>query len=188
MHATDELEEAAELLGAPIIKALLGKAAVPDDSPYTTGGIGLLGTEPSQDALEACDTLFIVGTSFPYIEFLPKPGSVKCVQIDIDPQRVSLRHPADVALVGDAKVSLRALMPMLKKHDKGFLKKAQKGKEQWQKLMEERGTNPARPDAAGGGGLGAGQAHSVERHCHLRLRHHHHLVGALRARAARPEA
>ncbi len=152
MHATDELEEAAELLGAPIIKALLGKAAVPDDSPYTTGGIGLLGTEPSQDALEACDTLFIVGSSFPYIEFLPKPGSVKCVQIDIDPQRVSLRHPADVALVGDAKVSLRALMPKLKKHDKGFLKKAQKGKEQWQKMLEDRGTNPARPmrpDAVG---------------------------------------
>lgn len=145
MHATNELEEIAELLGAPIIKALLGKAAVPDDSPYTTGGIGLLGTEPSQDALEACDTLFIVGSSYPYIEFLPKPGSVKCVQIDIDPQRVSLRHPADVALVGDAKVCLRVLMPKLKKHDKGFLKKAQKGKEQWQKLMEERGTNPARP-------------------------------------------
>ena len=145
MHATDELEEAAELLGAPIVKALLGKASVPDDSPYTTGGIGLLGTEPSQDALEGCDTLFIVGSSFPYIEFLPRPGSVKCVQIEIDPQRVSLRHPADVALVGDSKVCLRALLPKLKKHDKGFLKKAQKGKEHWQKLLDERGANPARP-------------------------------------------
>jgi pyruvate dehydrogenase (quinone) len=145
LHASEELERAAELLGAPIIKALLGKAAVPDDSPYTTGGIGLLGTEPSQDALEACDTLFIIGSSFPYIEFLPKPGSVKCVQIEIEPQRVSLRHPADVALVGDTKVCLRALLPMLKQHDKGFLKRAQKGKAQWQKLMEERGTNSARP-------------------------------------------
>ena len=93
----------AETLGAPVVKALLGKAAVPDDSPYTTGGIGLLGTEPSQDAIEGCDTLVMVGTSFPYIEFLPQPGSIKCVQIDIDPQRISLRHPADVGLVGDAE-------------------------------------------------------------------------------------
>ena len=152
LHASDELEKTAELLGAPIVKALLGKAAVPDDSPYTTGGIGLLGTEPSQDALEACDTLFIVGSSFPYIEFLPKPGSVKCVQIEIDAQRVSLRHPADVALVGDARVCLRALLPLLKQHDKGFLKRAQKGKAHWEKLLEERGANPAqpmRPDVVG---------------------------------------
>jgi pyruvate dehydrogenase (quinone)/pyruvate oxidase len=145
LQATSELEKVAEILGAPIIKALLGKAAVPDDSPYTTGGIGLLGTEPSQDALEACDTLFIIGSSFPYVEFLPKPGSVKCVQIEIDPQRVSLRHPADVALVGDVRVSLRALMPILKQHDSDFLKKAQKGKANWQKLMDQRGTNPTKP-------------------------------------------
>jgi len=145
LHATDELEKTAELLGAPIVKALLGKAAVPDDSPYTTGGIGLLGTEPSQDALDDCDTLFIVGSSFPYIEFLPAPGTVKCVQIEIDPQRVSLRHPADVALVADTKICLRALMPLLKKHDRGFLDKAQRGKAKWQKLMEERGTRPDKP-------------------------------------------
>jgi pyruvate dehydrogenase (quinone)/pyruvate oxidase len=87
--ATGELEETAETLGAPIIKALLGKAAVPDDSPYTTGGIGLLGTLPSQEALEECDTLFMVGTSFPYIEFLPKPGQARSVQIDLDPARAS---------------------------------------------------------------------------------------------------
>ena len=145
MHATQELEELAETLGAPVIKALLGKAAVPDDSPYTTGGIGLLGTEPSQDAIEGCDTLLMVGTSFPYIEFLPEPGSIKCVQIDIDPQRISLRHPVDVGLVGDAKNTLRALLPLLKKHDKSFLEKAQKAKVEWQKLMEERGTRPDKP-------------------------------------------
>ncbi len=145
LHATEELEEAAEMLGAPIIKALLGKAAVPDDSPYTTGGIGLLGTEPSQDAIEECDTLFMIGTSFPYIEFLPKPGSVKCVQIDTDPQRISLRHPADVGLVGDAKNTLRSLIPFLKQHDKSFLEKAQKGKAAWQQLMEERGTRQDKP-------------------------------------------
>lgn len=145
LHATQELEDAAEILGAPVIKALLGKAAVPDDSPYTTGGIGLLGTEPSQDAMEGCDTLFIIGSSFPYIEFLPEPGSVKCVQIELEPQRVSLRHPADVALVGDTKTCLRALIPMLKKHDKAFLKKMQEAKAEWQKLMEERGTRDDKP-------------------------------------------
>ena len=152
LHATDELEKAAQLLHAPIVKALLGKAAVPDDSPSTTGGIGLLGTEPSQDALEECDTLFIVGSSFPYIEFLPKPGTVKCVQIEIDPQRVSLRHPADVALVADAKTALRALLPLLRQHGGSFLKKAQEGKAKWQKLMEERGTRsdkPMKPDVVG---------------------------------------
>jgi pyruvate dehydrogenase (quinone) len=145
LHATQELEEVAEVLGAPVVKALLGKAAVPDDSPYTTGGIGLLGTEPSQDAIEGCDTLFIIGSSFPYIEFLPEPGSVKCVQIDVDPQRISLRHPANVGLVGDSKTCLRALIPLLKTHDKGFLKKAQKAKTDWQTLMEERGTRDDKP-------------------------------------------
>jgi pyruvate dehydrogenase (quinone)/pyruvate oxidase len=152
LQATDELEAMAEKLGAPIIKPLLGKAAVPDDSPYTTGGIGLLGTEPSQEALEDCDTLFMVGTSFPYIEFLPEPGSVKCVQIDLDPQRISLRYPADVGLVGDSKNCLRALLPMVRQHKKGFLEKAQKAKKDWQKLMEERGTwmdKPMKPQVVG---------------------------------------
>src|SRR5579875_1360760 len=150
--AMDEMEQISELLGAPIIKALLGKAVVPDDSPYTTGGIGLLGTEPSQDALEDCDTLFIVGSSFPYIEFLPEPGSVKCVQIDLDPQRISLRYPADVGLVGSSKACLKGLMPLLKKHDKGFLKKAQRGKKEWEELMETRGTmmdKPMKPQLVG---------------------------------------
>jgi pyruvate dehydrogenase (quinone)/pyruvate oxidase len=152
LHATAELEEIAEVLGAPIVKALLGKAAVPDDSSYTTGGIGLLGTEPSQEAIENCDTLFMVGTSFPYVEYLPEPGSVKCVQIDIDPQRISLRHPADVGLVGDAKTCLRALIPLLKKHNKSFLEKARKGKADWEKIMEERGTrndHPMKPQVIG---------------------------------------
>ena len=101
MRATDELEQVAERLGAPIIKALLGKAAVPDDSPYTTGGIGLLGTRPSQEALETCDTLLMAGTSFPYIEFFPKPGQARGVQIDLDPSRIGLRYPVEVGLVGD---------------------------------------------------------------------------------------
>ncbi|MBV8812541.1 MAG: pyruvate oxidase [Acidobacteriaceae bacterium] len=135
-----QLERIAELLGAPIVKPLLGKACVPDDSPYTTGGIGLLGTKPSEDAMEECDTLLIVGSSFPYIAFYPKPGQAKCVQIDIDPTRISLRYPADVALVGDTGQTLSALIPLLKKKSKSFLEKAQKGMKEWKELMEERGT------------------------------------------------
>jgi pyruvate dehydrogenase (quinone) len=152
LRATEELEQTAEVLGAPIVKALLGKAAVPDDSPYTTGGIGLLGTEPSQDALEECDTLLIVGSSFPYIEFLPKPGSVKCVQIEWDPQRIGLRYAPEVGLVGDSQTCLRALLPRLTTHDKKFLERAQKSKEQWQKRMEEQATRddkPMKPQVAG---------------------------------------
>jgi pyruvate dehydrogenase (quinone)/pyruvate oxidase len=92
LHATDELEQTAVRLAAPIVKALLGKAAVPDDSPYTTGSIGLLGTKPSQEALEECDTLLIVGSSFPYIEFLPKPGQARGVQIELDLRRKTERE------------------------------------------------------------------------------------------------
>jgi len=141
LHATDELEQVAEKLGAPIIKALLGKAAVPDESPYTTGGIGLLGTRPSQDALEACDTLLMVGTSFPYIEFLPKPGQAHAVQIDVDPMRIGLRYPVEVGLAGDSQQTLQVLSPWLEHNaDRSFLEKAQAGMREWWTLMEERGT------------------------------------------------
>ena len=95
-----------------MVKALLGKAVLPDRSPYTTGGLGLLGTAPSVDAMEECDTLILIGTSYPYMEFLPKPGQAKCVQIEIDPTRIGLRHQVDAALVGDAKTILQALLPL----------------------------------------------------------------------------
>lgn len=141
LHATAQLEEAAATLGAPIIKALLGKAAVPDDSPYTTGGIGLLGTRPSQDAVEECDTLLMVGTSFPYIEFLPKPGQARGVQVDADPARIGLRYPVEVGLVGDSADTLAALLPFLeRKDDRSFLEKAQAGMKKWWALMEELGS------------------------------------------------
>jgi len=141
LKATDELEQVAERLAAPIVKALLGKAAVPDDSPYTTGQVGLLGTRPSQEAFEECDTLLMVGTSFPYIEFLPKPGQARAVQIDIDAVRIGLRYPVEVGLVGDARRALEALLPLLEYHDdRRFLEKAQQGMKEWWKLMEERGT------------------------------------------------
>ena len=90
---------------------------MPDDSPYTTGGIGLLGTKPSQEALEACDTLLMVGTSFPYIEFLPKPGQARGVQIDLDPTRIGLRYPVEVGLVGDSRRTLQALLPLLSRNE-----------------------------------------------------------------------
>ena len=146
LDATDELEKTAELLGAPIVKALLGKACVPDDSPYTTGGIGLLGTKPSQEALEDCDTLLLVGTSFPYIEFMPKPGQARGVQIELDPKRIGLRYPVEVGLVGDSRNTLRELIPLLKRHeDRKFLGAAQAGMKDWWELMEKRATRPDKP-------------------------------------------
>jgi pyruvate dehydrogenase (quinone)/pyruvate oxidase len=146
LHATDELEQVAETLGAPIIKALLGKAAVPDDSPYTTGGIGLLGTRPSQEAMEQCDTILIVGSAFPYIEFMPKPDEARGVQIDRDPQQIGLRFPAEVGLVGDSRQTLRSLIPLLKKNQsRKFLEKAQSSMRDWWKTMEERGTRRDKP-------------------------------------------
>lgn len=146
LRAETELTTVAETLGAPIVKALLGKACVPDNSPYTTGGIGLLGTRPSQDALEECDTLLMVGTSFPYIEFLPKPGQARAVQIDLDPTRIGLRYPVELGLAGDARACLQALIPLLQRNeDRGFLEKAQRGMRDWWKLMKERGTRSDLP-------------------------------------------
>lgn len=146
LGAADELERVAEVLAAPIVKALLGKGAVPDDSPYTTGGIGLLGTHPSQEVLERCDTLLMVGTAFPYIEFLPRPGQARAVQIDVDPARIGLRYPVEVGLVADSRRALQALLPLLeRREDRRFLESAQVAKQEWWKLMEERGTRPDRP-------------------------------------------
>jgi pyruvate dehydrogenase (quinone) len=138
LGAGTELEHVADTLGAPIVKALLGKAVVPDNSPYTTGCVGLLGTRPSQEAMEQCDTLLMVGTSFPYIEFLPKPGQARAVQIELDPMRIGLRYPVDVGLIGDSRRTLQALRPLLlRREDRAFLEKAQKGMADWWKLMDQ---------------------------------------------------
>jgi pyruvate dehydrogenase (quinone) len=146
LGARKELEEMAEMLGAPIAKPILGKACVPDESPYCTGGVGLLGTRPSQEALEGCDTLLIVGSSFPYIEFYPKPGQARCVQIELDPPKIGLRYPVEVGLVGDSLRVLRRLIPLLDRNpDRSWLERAQKSKEEWMKLMEERGTRRDMP-------------------------------------------
>ena len=144
--AADELEQVAERLGAPIIKTILGKAAIPDDHPYTTGGIGLLGTKPSQEAIEQCDTLLMVGTSFPYMEFLPKPGQARAVQIDIDAARIGLRYPVEVGLVSDGRRTLQQLLPLLPRNeDRKFLKQAQAGMQKWWTLIEGQGTRPDVP-------------------------------------------
>jgi pyruvate dehydrogenase (quinone)/pyruvate oxidase len=146
LGAAAELEQTAELLGAPIVKPLLGKAAVPDDSPYTTGCVGLLGTRPSQEAIEHCDTILMVGTSFPYLEFLPKPGQARGVQIELDPMRIGLRYPVEVGLVGDSRRTLQALLPMLRRNDdRSFLEKAQKGMADWWTLMEQHGARTETP-------------------------------------------
>lgn len=146
LRATDELEALADAVAGPVVKALLGKACVPDDSPFTTGGIGLLGTRPSQEAMETCDTLFLVGTSFPYIEFLPKPGQARGVQLDLDPTRIGLRYPVAVGLVGDCPASLKALLPLLtRKTDRSFLESARAGMAEWNKLMLERATRTDKP-------------------------------------------
>ncbi len=140
LGAKEEVAQLAETVGGPVVKALLGKAVLPDRSPYTTGGLGLLGTSPSVDAMEECDTLIMIGTSYPYMEFLPKPGQAKCVQIELDPTRIGLRHQTDAALVGDAKTILQALLPLLTRKKSSFLKKSQERMKGWNELMEERGT------------------------------------------------
>jgi pyruvate dehydrogenase (quinone) len=144
--ARAELEQLAEVLGAPIAKASLGKDCVPDDHPYVTGGIGVLGTRPTQDAMEGCDAFVLVGSSMPYIEFLPQPGQAVCVQIDDKPERIGLRYPADVGLVGDARATLRSLLPHLERNeDRTFLEQARQGIGDWWQLMEERGTRTDAP-------------------------------------------
>jgi len=146
LAAGDELLELAETLGAPIVKALLGKACVPDESPYTTGGIGLLGTAPSMEAMQNCDTLLIVGASFPYIEFYPKPGQARAIQIDLDPTRIALRYPVEVGLVGDSRNTLRQLIHRVKrKENRSFLEKAQSGMKDWNELMLTRSTDMSMP-------------------------------------------
>ncbi len=146
LGARDEVLQLAEQAGAPIIKPLLGKAVVPDDSEYTTGGIGLLGTAPSQEALQECDTLVIAGSCFPYMEFYPKPGQAKGIQIDVDPARIGLRFNVDVGLIGDCRTVLRALLPMIdRKKKRRFLETAQDRMKDWRGLMKERGTRGDMP-------------------------------------------
>lgn len=146
LHATDEVLEVADLLGAGIAKALLGKAAVPDDMPHVTGSIGLLGTKPSDELMMDCDTLLMVGTSFPYSEFLPKEGDARAVQIDIDSRMLGLRYPTEVNLAGDSAATLRALIPHLQgRKDRSWRETVEKGVGDWWELLEARAMDEANP-------------------------------------------
>jgi len=136
LQAREELLVLAETLAAPIVKTLPGKATVPDDSPYTTGGIGLLGTKPSEELMEEIDTLLMVGTNFPYTKHLPAPGKVRVAQIEADPIRAGARIPTEVPVVGDAKLALQGLLPMLKQRsDTTFLEKCQQAMSKWRENM-----------------------------------------------------
>ena len=146
LDATDEVIAVAERLNAGVAKALLGKAAVPDDLPFVTGSLGLLGTKPSWDLMKGCDTLLMVGSAFPYSEFLPNPGAARGVQIDVDGSRLSLRYPMEINMVGDSATTLRALLPLLKqKTDTSWTRKIESGLKSWWKLLEERAMNTADP-------------------------------------------
>ena len=139
LGAAEELEQLADRLAGPIVKPLLGKATVPDDSPYTTGGIGLLGTLPSELAMEECDSILMVGTNFPYMDYLPDNKKVRGVQIDRDASRLGLRFPVEAGLVGDARSTIGLLLPMLTaRQDRSFLEKAQERMKDWWGLMERR--------------------------------------------------
>ncbi|XWW45190.1 pyruvate oxidase [Fibrella sp. USSR17] len=146
LSAREEVIQLADLVGGPIIKALLGKNVVPDGHPFTTGGVGLLGTAPSQDAMEECDTLIMIGTRFPYLEYYPKPGQARTVQIDLDASHIGLRTPVEVGLLGDSRSTLQALLPLLdRKTDRSFLETAQERMGHWSELMQQRGTQDTLP-------------------------------------------
>jgi len=144
--AAEEILQVADLLGAGVAKALLGKEVVPDAAPGVTGSIGLLGTEPSSDMMRGCDTLLMVGTSFPYSEFLPKEGQARGVQIDIDGRMLSIRYPMELALVGDSRETLRLLIPRLeRKTDRSWREGIEAGMADWRRTLDGRATQPAKP-------------------------------------------
>ena len=189
LNARNEIIAVAERLEAPIIKALLGKAVVPDDCPYTTGGIGLLGTKASQEALEECDTLLIAGSSFPYIEFYPKPGKARCVQIDIDPSRIGLRYPVEVGIVADCAKALSALLPKLKtKREPRFSRRRAQGNEEVGRANARTQHAAGQADEAASGRLGTGQAAARQRDNFERFRNDFHLVRPAHSSEERAEA
>jgi pyruvate dehydrogenase (quinone) len=146
LNAGDEVLAVADALGAGIAKALLGKAVVPDDLPFVTGSIGLLGTKPSDAMMADCDTLLMIGSSFPYSEFLPKPGQVKAVQIDIDGRMLSIRYPMDLNLIGDSRDTLRALLPLLqRKEDRSWRDAIETHVSEWWTTLEARAMTEAAP-------------------------------------------
>ncbi|MGI8660226.1 MAG: thiamine pyrophosphate-requiring protein [Thermoleophilaceae bacterium] len=145
-HAVAEVEQLAEVLGAGVAKALNGRAVLSDELPYVTGSIGLLGTKPSYDLMEGCDTFLMIGSSFPYAEWLPEPGSARGIQIDIDARLIGMRYPTEVNLVGDAAETLRALLPLLeRKQDRSWRSAIEEGVERWWRVLDDRAHQSANP-------------------------------------------
>ena len=146
LNAREEVTQVADVLGAPVAKALLGKAVIADDLPFTTGGIGHLGTAPSSWAMKNCDAVFIVGSTMPWFEYYPKSGQARGVQIDMKSDRIGLRYPVEIGLVGDAKATLAALIPLLQRQsDRGFLQEAQGRMATWNRLLGEIETTSRAP-------------------------------------------
>jgi pyruvate dehydrogenase (quinone) len=146
LNAADEVIEAADVLAAGVAKALLGRAVLPDDLPFVTGSIGLLGTKPSYDMMMDCDTLLMIGTSFPYSEFLPKEGQARGVQIDLDGRMLGIRFPTEVNLVGDARETLKLLIPYLqRKTDRSWRETIEENVSNWWKVLEARAMSEAKP-------------------------------------------
>ena len=144
--AAEEVKQVAELLGAGVAKALLGKAVLPDDLPYVTGAIGMLGTKASWELMDGCDTLLMIGSSFPYAEYLPEPGKARGVQIDVDGRMLSIRYPMEVNLLGHSKETLQALIPMLKpKEDRSWRQTIERNILEWWQTVEDRANQPADP-------------------------------------------
>lgn len=146
LHAREEVVALADKLGAPVTKALLGKAILPDDSPFTTGGIGRLGTQPSNEMIQECDVLLILGSNMPYLQYYPKPKQAKGIQIDQDPQRIGLRYPVEIGLTGDVQATIQVLLPKIKTHtDRSFLTLAQQRMSDWRKKMTRLESDKSTP-------------------------------------------
>jgi len=146
LAARAELEQVAEMLAAPVAKALLGRNVMADDSPLTTGGIGHLGTQPSSWIMKNCDTVLILGSTMPWIDYYPKPGEARGVQVDINPDRIGLRYPVEIGLIGDVQATLRGLLPLLKRQsERSFLAKAQEQMREWNTLLERIEATPRSP-------------------------------------------
>ena len=175
--AAAEVLEIADLLGAGIAKALLGKDVVPDTLPFVTGSIGLLGTRPSWDMMNECDTLFMVGSSFPYAQFMPPFGQARGVQIDIDGRMIGIRYPMEVNLIGDSRETLQALIPFIhRKEDRSWRQRLEEGVGKWWELVEDRAMLHADPINPAADLLGTELLPARQLHHRRRLRLEHRLV------------
>ena len=146
LGAREEVQRLAEQVAGSVTTALLGKGVIPDDSPYNTGCLGLLGSGPSSEAMQGCDTLIILGSSFPYHQFLPKPEQARCVQVDIDSTRIGLRYPVEAGLVGSCQRVLQALLPLIRrKSDRGFQEMIQQNVKHWNEVIRQRANRMDKP-------------------------------------------